>query len=95
MPSSLHEGPVDMIPEPPSRAKRPAATRRGPNATVQQRRRQGVAPETLALNALRERFLAAAALQPRDEWERGLLAAARDCGVSLPNSAVSSEGLYD
>ena len=58
-------------------------------------RRQGIAPETLAVNALRERFLAAAALQPRDEWERGLLAAARDCGVSLPNSAVSSEGLYD
>jgi predicted DNA-binding antitoxin AbrB/MazE fold protein len=35
------------------------------------------------------------ALQPRDEWERGLLAAARDCGVSLSNEAVSSEGLYD
>jgi hypothetical protein len=58
-------------------------------------RRQGVTPETLVLNALREQFLVAAALQPRDEWERGLLAAARDCGVSLPNSALSSEGLYD
>ena len=58
-------------------------------------RRQGVAPEVLALNALRERFLAAAALQPRDEWERGLLAAARHCGVSLPDSALSTEGLYD
>jgi len=57
-------------------------------------RRQGVAPEVLALNALRERFLATAALQPRDEWERGLLSAARDCGVSLPDSALSSEGLY-
>jgi hypothetical protein len=56
---------------------------------------RGVAPELLAVNALRERFLGAAALQPRDEWERGLLAAARDCGVSLPNSALSSEGLYD
>ena len=56
---------------------------------------QGLAPEMLALNALRERFLAAAALQPRDDWERGLLAAARDCGVSLPDSALSSEGLYD
>jgi predicted transcriptional regulator len=58
-------------------------------------RRKGVAPEVLALNALRERFLAAAALQPRDDWERGLLEAARDCGVSLPDSALSSEGLYD
>jgi len=58
-------------------------------------RRQGVAPEELAINALRERFLAFAALQPRDEWERGLLGAARDCGVSLPDSALSSDGLYD
>jgi hypothetical protein len=58
-------------------------------------RRRGVAPEVLALNALRERFLPAATLQPRDEWERGLLAAARDCGVSLPDSAVSSEGRYE
>lgn len=57
---------------------------------------QGVAPETLVLDALRERFLVGAArLQPRDEWERGLLNAARDCGVSLPDSALSSEGLYD
>ena len=59
-------------------------------------RKQGVAPEVLALSALRERFLAhALLLQPRDEWERGLLDAARDCGVSLPDSALSSEGLYD
>ncbi|MBL8797132.1 MAG: hypothetical protein JNM56_24740 [Planctomycetia bacterium] len=59
-------------------------------------RQQGVAPETLAVNALRERFLAPALrLQPRDEWERGLLAAASDCGVSLSNEAVSSEGLYE
>jgi hypothetical protein len=58
-------------------------------------RRQGIAPEALVLNALRERFVPAATLQPQDEWERGLLAAARPCGVSLPNSAVSSEGLYE
>jgi hypothetical protein len=58
-------------------------------------RRQGIAPEVLALNVLRERFLAATAVQPRDEWERGLLAAARACGVSLPDSALGSEGLYD
>jgi hypothetical protein len=59
-------------------------------------RRQGLTPETVAVNALRERFLGlAASLQPRDEWERGLLEAARDCGVSLPDSALSSEALYD
>ena len=59
-------------------------------------RKQGVAPEALAINALRERFLAPAPLlQPRDEWERRLRSAATDCGVSLSDEAVSSEGLYD
>jgi hypothetical protein len=58
-------------------------------------RRRGVTPEVLALEALREHFLPAAVLQPRDEWERRLLEAATDCGVSLSNEALSSEGLYD
>lgn len=58
-------------------------------------RRQGVAPEVLAVNALQERFVAAAELQPRDEWERSLLALAQDCGVSLSNAALSREELYD
>ena len=57
-------------------------------------RRQGVAPESLALNVLRERFLANAALQPRDEWERRLLGAATDCGVSLSHEALGRE-LYE
>jgi hypothetical protein len=57
---------------------------------------RGVAPEVLALHALRERFLGTASLlHPRDEWEKGLLEAARNCGVSLPDSALGSEGLYD
>ncbi len=65
-------------------------------ALNEEAKRRGVTPEVLALNALRERFLdTAALLQPRDEWERGLLEAARDCGVSLPSWAVRSEGLYD
>jgi hypothetical protein len=34
-------------------------------------------------------------LEPRDEWERDLLEAARPWGVSLPDAALSSEGLYD
>ena len=59
-------------------------------------RKQGVAPESLAVNALRERFLdPSQRIPPRDGWERGLLAAATDCGVSLSNEAVSSEGLYE
>ena len=59
-------------------------------------RQQGVAPEVLAVNVLRERLLAPAVkIEPRDEWGRGLLAAATDCGVSLSNEAVGSEGLYE
>jgi hypothetical protein len=64
-------------------------------ALKEQASRQGLAPEEFALKVLRDRLITAAPLEPRDEWERGLLAAARDCGVSLPNSALSSEGLYD
>ncbi len=59
-------------------------------------KRQGVAPETFALNALREKVLSTTPLLPRDEWERGLLAAARHCGVAIPDAALSREGLpYD
>lgn len=62
----------------------------------EQARRRGVAPEVLALDALRERFLPApAALEPRDEWERQLLAAASDCGVSLSDEALSREEMYE
>lgn len=58
-------------------------------------RRQGITPEVLALNALRERFLSPVLLEPRDEWERRLREAATDCGVSLSNEALSREELYD
>ena len=64
-------------------------------ALNEQAHKQGIAPEVLALNVLRERFLAAGPLQPRDEWERRLLGAATDCGVALSHEAVSSEGLYE
>ena len=57
--------------------------------------RHGVSPEELALNTLRKSFLTAAHIEPRDEWERGLLAQAKDYGVSLSNWAVSSEGIYE
>ena len=65
-------------------------------ALQEQARRQGVTPEALVLDVLRERFLGTPALSPsQDEWERRLRSLAKDCGVSLPNSAVSSEGLYE
>ncbi len=56
--------------------------------------RQGVTAEELAIRALKDRFVRPR-IQPRDEWERLLLAIGSDCGVSLSNEAVSSEGLYD
>jgi hypothetical protein len=56
----------------------------------------GVTPEALALEALHARFLEPAPVfEPRDEWERRLRSLAKNCGGSLPNWAVSSEGLYD
>ena len=57
--------------------------------------REGLAPEELALKVLRARLLAAAPLEPLDEWERGLLEAARPWGVSFSDAALSSDGLYD
>ena len=64
-------------------------------ALSQMASRLSVAPEALVLDILQKRVLADATLQPRDEWERRLMSAASDCGVSLSNLAVSSEGLYD
>ncbi|WP_165235336.1 hypothetical protein [Aquisphaera insulae] len=60
-------------------------------------RRLGIPPEALARDVLRARFLggAAAAIHPGDERERRLIRAASDCWVSLPHSALSSEGLYE
>lgn len=58
--------------------------------------RRGVALEVLALSALRERFLGGTdSLQPQDEWERQLLGLAKDCGVSLPDSAFQRELQYE
>ena len=57
--------------------------------------RKGIVPEELALDVLRKGLIAASPLEPRDEWERGLLDAARPWGVSLPDAALTSEGIYD
>ena len=62
----------------------------------EQARRRGVAPEELALDALRQRFPPASAdLEPRNDWERRLLGLAKDCGVSLSDEALSREELYE
>ena len=64
-------------------------------ALKEQALRQGITPEVLAANVLRERFLVAGPLDPRVDWERGLLEGARDWGCSLTDSALSSEAMYD
>ncbi len=56
--------------------------------------RQGVTAEELAIEALKDRFVRPL-VQPQDDWGRTLLAASCDCGVSLSNEAVSSEGIYE
>jgi hypothetical protein len=58
--------------------------------------RRGIAPEVLALNALRQHFLGIASpVQPQDEWERRLLGLAKDCGVALPDWALRREAMYE
>lgn len=58
--------------------------------------RQGIAPEVLAINALRDRFLfSATSIQPQDDWERRLLGLAKDCGVSPSDAALSREELCE
>lgn len=62
---------------------------------TEQARQRGVAPETLAVDVLRRHLLPTAPPVPADEWERQLFAAAVDCGVSVSDAALSSDGLYD
>jgi len=58
--------------------------------------RRGVSAEDVALDALRDRFLRSVApVEARDDWELRLFGAALDCGVSVPDWALSSEGLYE
>lgn len=65
------------------------------SALTDQARRRGVAPEALVVDVLTRQLLPPAPPVPADEWERRLFAAAVDCGVSVPHTALSSDGLYD
>ena len=58
-------------------------------------RRQGVTAEALALAALEDRFLSNLEEDSRDDWERQLRRLRVNCGVSLSDAAVSSEGIYE
>jgi predicted DNA-binding antitoxin AbrB/MazE fold protein len=52
-------------------------------------------PDNVRVKVTVDVLPAQAPLEPQDEWERRLLGVAKDCGVTLPDSAVSSEGLYE
>jgi hypothetical protein len=56
---------------------------------------RGIAPDILALETLRRQFVVIPPPKPANERQRRLFEAAVDCGVSVPNWALSSEGLYD
>lgn len=62
---------------------------------AEQARRRGLAPERLAVDVLLRHLLPIAPPIPIDDWERQLFEAAVDCGVSVPDVALSSDGLYD
>jgi hypothetical protein len=65
-------------------------------ALNEQARRLGFPAEAVALKALRDQFLAPASeVEPQDAWERRLRQIATDCGLSLSDEALSSEGLYE
>jgi hypothetical protein len=65
-------------------------------ALLDEANRRGVTLEKVVLDALQDRFLSKPLpVEPLDEWERNLFGAAVDCGVSVPNLALSSDGLYE
>jgi hypothetical protein len=46
--------------------------------------------------ALRDQSMSSTSqIAPQDEWERLVVGVGTDCGTSLSNSAVSSEGIYE
>ena len=57
--------------------------------------RRGVRPDALALDLLSRGLMPPTPPAPADEWERRLFSAAVDCGVSVPDSALRSDGLYE
>jgi len=64
-------------------------------ALAEHARRHGIAPEALAIDLLRRHLLSVSVSPPApaDEWEARLFCAAIHCGVSVPDAALSSDGL--
>jgi len=64
-------------------------------ALNEEAKKQGTDAESLANRVLNERFVRKLPFEPQDDWERRLLEIGTDCGVSLSNEALSSEGIYE
>ena len=69
-------------------------------AIAEKANQQGIAAETIVLEALRVQFVlpknsSNVPIAAQDEWEKRILGLGMDCKVSLPHEAVSSEGLYE
>lgn len=65
-------------------------------ALARHARQQGTTPEALAIETLREKFIASLLnVETQDDWEELILSTGTETGVSLTNEAVSSEGLYE
>lgn len=61
-------------------------------ALTENARKRGMAPEQLAIDFLRRKFLP---IEPLDEWERQVGATGVDTGVIPTERALSREELYD
>jgi uncharacterized protein (DUF433 family) len=57
--------------------------------------RQEIEAKRLGGGELKAKLLDVSSVEPRDDWERRLFGAALDCGVSVPDCALSSDGLYE
>ena len=67
---------------------------------LQKARDRHTTPETVVLDAIREKLGVetsplARPLEPRDDWETRLLRVGTPCGVSVSDEVLSSEGLYE
>lgn len=63
---------------------------------LEQARRVGKSPQQFVLGVLESSLLPASVSEASaDEWQRKLEAASVDCGTSLSDEALSSNGLYD
>jgi hypothetical protein len=63
---------------------------------VEQARRAGKSPQDFVLGILRQSLLSPNSTPvTKQEWRQQLMMASVECGTSLSNEALSSDGLYD